>query len=42
MTATKNIVIVALAGALLLVGYYYYQRTRNDVTIQLPSVEMKR
>jgi hypothetical protein len=23
-------------------GYFYYQRTKNDVTIQLPKVELKR
>ena len=42
MTATKNLVVVALAGALIVLGFFYYQRTRNDVTIQLPSVELKR
>ena len=42
MTATKNMVVLALAGALIVLGYFYYQRTRNDVIIQLPSVEMKR
>lgn len=42
MTSTKNMVVLALAGALMVLGYFYYQRTRNDITIQLPSVEMKR
>ena len=28
----------ALIVALLVVGYLYYQRTRNDITIQLPKV----
>jgi hypothetical protein len=22
-------------------GYLYYQRTRNDITIQMPKVELK-
>jgi len=24
------------------VGYLYYQRTRSDITIQVPKVELKR
>jgi hypothetical protein len=35
-------IIVALAVALVVIGYLYYQRTRNDITIQMPKVEMKR
>ena len=30
--------IGVLIVALLVVGYLYYQRTRNDITIQLPKV----
>jgi RsiW-degrading membrane proteinase PrsW (M82 family) len=33
-----TLVIVALVIALAVVGYLYYQRTRNDITIQLPKV----
>jgi hypothetical protein len=36
---------VAIIGALVVpvavFGYLYYQRTRNDITIQLPKVELK-
>jgi hypothetical protein len=34
-------VIGALVAAVAVVGYFYYQRTRNDITIQLPKVELK-
>jgi hypothetical protein len=33
--------IGALVVALAVVGYLYYQRTNNDITIQLPKVELK-
>ncbi|WOJ91606.1 hypothetical protein RZS28_19265 (plasmid) [Methylocapsa polymorpha] len=39
-------VTVAIIGALVVavaaLGYLYYQRTRNDITIELPKVELKR
>jgi len=39
-------VTIAIIGALVVavaaLGYFYYQRTRNDVTIELPKVELKR
>jgi hypothetical protein len=35
-------IIVALAVAVVVIGYLYYQRTRNDITIQMAKVEMKR
>lgn len=38
-------ITTALIGALVIVvavlGYLYYQRTSNDITIQLPKVELK-
>jgi hypothetical protein len=34
-------IIVALVVAVAVFGYLYYQRTRNDITIQLPKVELK-
>ena len=33
--------IGALVVALAVVGYLYYQRTNNDITIHLPKVEIK-
>jgi hypothetical protein len=35
-------IIGALVLAVAVLGYFYYQRTKNDVTIQLPKVELKR
>jgi hypothetical protein len=34
-------IIAALVLAVGVLGYFYYQRTKNDVTIQLPKVELK-
>ena len=34
-------IIDALVRAVGVLGYFYYQRTKNDVTIQLPKVELK-
>jgi hypothetical protein len=33
--------IGALVIALAVVGYLYYQRTANDITIGLPKIELK-
>jgi hypothetical protein len=33
--------IGALVVAVAVVGYLYYQRTRNDITIQVPKLELK-
>jgi hypothetical protein len=37
LTAAFICALVALA----VVGYLYYQRTSNDITIHLPKVEIK-
>ena len=34
-------IIVALVVAVAVLGYFYYQRTKNDITIQVPKVELK-
>lgn len=34
-------IIGALVIALAVLGYFYYQRTTNDVTIRLPKIEIK-
>lgn len=34
-------IIVALVVAVAVFGYLYYQRTRNDITIRMPKVELK-
>ena len=41
MKPLTTLVIVALVVALAVVGYLYYQRTHNDITIQLPKVQLK-
>ena len=38
MKPATMLIIGALVVALVIVGYLYYQRTRNDITIQLPKV----
>ncbi len=42
MKPVQTIIIGALALAVVVLGYLYYQRTQNDITIQLPKVELKR
>ncbi len=34
------LVVGGLVVALCVVGYLYYQRTANDITIQLPNVSL--
>jgi hypothetical protein len=34
-------IIGALVIAVAVFGYLYYQRTNNDITIQLPQIELK-
>jgi hypothetical protein len=41
MKPLTTFVIVALVAALAVVGYFYYDRTRSDITIDLPKVEVK-
>jgi predicted negative regulator of RcsB-dependent stress response len=38
MKPLTMLVIGALIVALLVVGYLYYQRTQNDITIQMPKI----
>ncbi len=35
-------IIGALVVAVAVIGYLYYERTRSDITIQLPKIELKR
>jgi hypothetical protein len=41
MKPLTTAIIGALVVAVAVVGYLYYQRTRNDITIQMPKVELK-
>lgn len=38
----KQLLIGVLIVAVVVLGFLYYQSTRNDITIQLPSVDLKR
>ena len=40
MKPAVALIIGALVVALCVVGYLYYQRTTNDITIQLPKVTL--
>ena len=41
MRPSTTVIVSVLALAVVVLGYFYYQRTKNDITIQLPSVELK-
>jgi ABC-type transporter Mla subunit MlaD len=41
MKPLTTAIIGALVVAVAVVGYLYYQRTSNDITIQMPKVELK-
>jgi len=40
MKPLMSLIIMGLVVALSVVGYLYYQRTSNDITIQLPKVTL--
>ena len=40
MKSLTTLVIGGLVVALSVVGYLYYERTSNDITIQLPKVSL--
>ena len=40
MKFLTTLIIGGLVVALCVVGYLYYQRTANDITIQLPKVSL--
>jgi len=43
-TLMKPLTIVIIGGlivAVAVVGYLYYQRAKNDITIQVPKIELK-
>ena len=41
MKPNTTVIIGVLAVTVVVLGYFYYQRTKNDVTIHLPKVELK-
>ena len=42
MTSIQNIIIGALAIAVLAMAYFYYQSRQNVIEIKLPSVKIER
>jgi hypothetical protein len=40
MKPFTSLIIGGLVVALCVVGYLYYERTTNDITIQLPKVSL--
>ena len=42
MTSIQNIIIGALAIAVLAMAYFYYQSRQNVVEIKLPSIKIER
>ncbi len=40
MKDSKNVIILLLAAAVLVLGYLYYDSQRNKVSIQLPGVKI--
>jgi hypothetical protein len=41
MKPLTTAIIGAFVVAVAVFGYLYFQRTRNDITIQMPKVELK-
>jgi len=41
MKPLTTTIMLVLVIALAVLGYLYYERTRNDVTIELPKVQIK-
>jgi hypothetical protein len=42
MTLSRNAIILALAAAVSILGYLYYQSRQNVVEIKLPSVTISK
>jgi uncharacterized membrane protein YidH (DUF202 family) len=40
MRQTQQIIIIVLAVAVVVLGYLYYQRSRNDIVIQIPNIQI--
>lgn len=41
MISTSRLVIIGLVAVVAVLGYLYYESTRNDVVISMPSIELK-
>jgi hypothetical protein len=42
MTPLTTVIIAAPVVAVVVLGFLYSQRTRHDITIQLPKVKLNR
>ena len=40
MKQTHQIIIIVLAVAVAVLGYLYYERTQNDIVIQIPNIQI--
>lgn len=40
MKQTHQIIIIVLAVAVVVLGYLYYERTQNDIVIQIPNIQI--
>jgi RsiW-degrading membrane proteinase PrsW (M82 family) len=41
MKPLPTAIFAALVVALAVLGYFYYQRTNEDITIRIPKIEIK-
>lgn len=40
MKQTQQLIIIALAVAVIVLGYLYYKSTQNDIVIQIPNIQI--
>ena len=40
MKLSRNMAMLGLALAVVVIGFLYYERTKNDITIQLPKIQV--
>jgi hypothetical protein len=40
MNISRNMMMAGLALAVIVIGFLYYERTKNDITIQLPKIQV--
>lgn len=36
----QKLIIIVLAVAVVVLGYLYYERTQNDIVIQIPNIQI--
>ena len=40
MNQMQKLIIIVLAVAVVVLGYLYYERTQNDIVIQIPNIQI--